>query len=83
MAVPEDPGYISRALKTEPREFFSAEVKIPGQEAAVLADRLNDLSGDVQKMAEIVEDMKGRYLQDSTDNDIGEKNHERHKRREL
>jgi transcriptional regulator with XRE-family HTH domain len=58
---------LSRALKTDPREFFSPETKIPGQEAAVLAERLNDLSGDVQKMAEIVEDMRGRYLQDSTE----------------
>ncbi|GHV80348.1 hypothetical protein AGMMS49944_21390 [Spirochaetia bacterium] len=63
---PKTLATLSRVLKIEPREFFSAEVKIPGQEAAVLAERLNDLSGDVQKMAEIVEDIKGRYLQDST-----------------
>jgi transcriptional regulator with XRE-family HTH domain len=63
---PKTLATLSRALKTEPREFFSPETKIPQSESAVLAERLNDLSGDVQKMAAIVEDMKGRYLQDAT-----------------
>jgi transcriptional regulator with XRE-family HTH domain len=62
---PKTLATLSRALKTEPREFFSPEAKIPKQEAAILAERLNDLSGDVQKMAEIVADIKDRYLQDS------------------
>jgi transcriptional regulator with XRE-family HTH domain len=64
---PKTLATLSRALKTEPREFFSSETKIPQSEATVLAERLNDLSGDVQKMAEIVEDIKDRYLQDSAE----------------
>jgi transcriptional regulator with XRE-family HTH domain len=58
---------LSRALQTDPREFFSVDSKIPGQDAAVLADRLEDLSGDFRKVAEMVEHIKGRYLPDSNE----------------
>jgi transcriptional regulator with XRE-family HTH domain len=63
---PKTLASLSRALQTEPREFFAPETKIPEQAAAALAGYLDDLTGDVLKWAE---DIKGRYLQDSTGDD--------------
>jgi transcriptional regulator with XRE-family HTH domain len=60
---PKTLASLSRALEAEPREFFAPEMRIPAPAAAALAGYIDDLTGDVLKWAE---DIKGRYLQDST-----------------
>jgi transcriptional regulator with XRE-family HTH domain len=63
---PETLAKLSAALETEPYQFFISRTKISDQEADVLAIHLDDLSDTFLKM---VQDIKGRYLQDTPDED--------------
>jgi transcriptional regulator with XRE-family HTH domain len=56
---PKTLASLATVLETKPLEFFAQETALPGQEAAVLAKRLDSFAGDVLRW---VENVKDHYL---------------------
>ncbi|MDR3124239.1 MAG: helix-turn-helix domain-containing protein [Treponema sp.] len=63
---PKTLATLAVALDTEPHEFFVPEVALSEQDADMLAGYLNNLTDDVLRW---VEDVKGRYLQQTEESD--------------
>jgi transcriptional regulator with XRE-family HTH domain len=59
-------GKLSKALVTEPYQFFVPESLLPAQTTKALRERIDDMTEDYLRM---VHDIKANYLQDSTGED--------------